>query len=91
MMLSMRTTVRIDDELLERLKAQASRESVSLTRLLNRTLRAGMQAAPKRARRTRYREQPVSMGAPRIGLDKALALAGSLEDAELLRELTLRK
>ena len=70
----MRTTVRLDDELLERLKAQARRENLSLTRLLNRTLRAGMQAGPARAaRRQRYRERPASMGSPRVALDKALA------------------
>ncbi|OGA11254.1 MAG: hypothetical protein A3D95_15060 [Betaproteobacteria bacterium RIFCSPHIGHO2_12_FULL_69_13] len=88
----MRTTVRLDDELLERLKAQARRENLSLTRLLNRTLRAGMQAGPARAaRRQRYRERPASMGSPRVALDKALAAAAALEDAEVVRELALRK
>jgi len=62
----MRITVRLDDELLERLKAQARRENVSLTRLLNRTLRAGMQAAARPAKRRAYRERPHAMGAPRI-------------------------
>ena len=37
----MRTTVRLDDALLERLKAQARAEKVSLTRMLNRALKAG--------------------------------------------------
>jgi len=88
----MRTTVRLDDELLEQLKAQARRENVSLTRLLNRTLRAGMRAGQARpVKRPRYRERPVSMGAPRISLDKALAAAAALEDAEIVRELALRK
>ena len=40
MMQIMRTTVRVDDETLERLKAQARKEKVSLTRLLNRALKA---------------------------------------------------
>lgn len=92
MMPRMRTTIRLDDELLERLKAQARRENMSLTGLVNRTLRAGMQAARgTRARRRAYREQPVSMGAPRVVLDKALALAASLEDEEISRELAQRK
>ena len=70
----MRTTVRIDDELLERLKEQARKENTSLTRLLDRTLRAGMQASRKPGRpRRRYREQSHAMGAPRIKLNKALA------------------
>lgn len=88
----MRTTVRLDDELLERLKAQARRENVSLTRLLNRTLRAGMQAARTRtARRPPYRERVYSMGAPRVDLDKALAVAAALEDEEIVRKLAQRK
>jgi hypothetical protein len=92
MMPAMRTTVRVDDELLEQLKAQAHRENVSLSRLLNRTLRAGLQAGGAR-RRTRpaYREATHSMGAPRIALDKALALAAALEDEEISREIALRR
>ena len=92
MMPSMRTTVRIDDELLRRLKEQARKENVSLTRLLERTLRAGMQASRKPGRpRQRHREQTHAMGAPRIKLDKALALAAALEDEEIVRKATGRK
>ena len=88
----MRTTIRIEDELLERLKEQALRENVSLTNLVNRTLRAGMQrsrAAPRR--RSQYREKTYSMGAPRFDVDKALALAAGLEDEEVIRKMALRK
>jgi hypothetical protein len=91
-MSSVRTTIRIEDELLERLKDQALRENVSLTKLVNRTLRAGMQRsrAPAR-RRAQYREQTRSMGAPRFDLDKALALAAGFEDEEAIRKMALRK
>lgn len=88
----MRTTVRVDDELLERLKAQAQEEKVSLTRLINRTLKVGLEAGGRRpAKREIYREQTHALGAPRIALDKALALAATLEDEEIARELALRK
>lgn len=88
----MRTTVRVDDELLEQLKAQARRENLSLTRLLNRTLRAGMQAARASPQnRAPYRERVYAMGAPRIDLDKALAVASALEDDEIVRRLAQRK
>ena len=92
MMPFMRTTIRIDDELLDRLKEQAVREKTSLTKLVNRTLRAGMQRsrAPAR-RRSQYREKTYSMGAPRFALDKALALAAELEDEEVIRKMALRK
>jgi hypothetical protein len=88
----MRTTIRIDDELLLKLKEQAARERVSLTRLVDRTLRAGMQAPRKRRRGNRlHREQSYPMGAPFVALDKALRLAARLEDEEIAREMTLRK
>jgi hypothetical protein len=88
----MRTTVRVDDELLEWLKAQARKENVSLTRLLNRTLKAGLQAGGARRRKQPvYREQVHSLGTPRIAPDKALALATALEDEGIIRELALRK
>ena len=92
MMPFMRTTVRIDDELLLKLKEQARKEDTSLNRLLDRTLRAGMRAAPKPSlRRRRHRERTHAMGQPRIKLDKALALAAALEDEEIVRKLLGRK
>jgi predicted transcriptional regulator len=88
----MRTTIRLDSELLERLKAQARRESVSLTALVNRTLRQGLKAARnKPVMRRQYREQPVAMGASRVPLDKALNLAAALEEEEVSRELGARQ
>lgn len=87
----MRTTVRVDDELLEQLKAQARRENVSLTHLLNRTLNAGLRAgSAQRRKQPIYRERVHSLGMPRIALDKALALAAALEDQEIVRN-ALRK
>ena len=92
MMPIMRTTIRIEDDLLERLKQQAVSENVSLTNLVNRTLRAGMQRSRATARRrSQYLERTYSMGAPRFDLDKALALAAQLEDEEVVRKIALRK
>ncbi|MEK6245232.1 MAG: ribbon-helix-helix protein, CopG family [Pseudomonadota bacterium] len=88
----MRTTVRLDDELIEQLKAKARKENISLTRLLNRALRDGLRAPrPGKPRRQLYREQPLPMGPPKANLDKALALAAALEDEEIVRELLLGK
>jgi hypothetical protein len=92
MMPYMRTTIRVEDELLERLKAQAQKEKVSLTRLINRTLKAGLQTdAAHRPKRAIYRERPYALGTPRVPLDKALDLAAALEDDEVVRKLALRK
>ena len=88
----MRTTTRIDDDVFEELKGLAQEEEEPLTRVLNRTLRAGLKASrtPSRRRR-RHREKTYAMGRPRTDLRKALAKAIELENEEILRKLTLRK
>jgi hypothetical protein len=92
MLSSMRSTVRIDDDLLVQLKDRARRESVSLTRMLNRVLRAGLRA-PTRAGRDKERPKQATfaMGVPRINVDKALAAAADFEDEEILRKIAARK
>ena len=88
----MRTTVRIDDELLERLKEQARKENISLTRLIERTLRAGLKAGRRPGQpHQRFREATRGMGAPRVNLDKALALVAAMEDEEVVRKMLLGK
>lgn len=88
----MRSTVRIDDDLMLELKQRARDESVSLTRMLNRTLRAGLFRAQQPGEgATPFRQQSVPMGVPRLDVDKALALAARLEDEEVARKLSLRK
>lgn len=88
----MRSTVRIDDDLMIELKSRAHAESVSLTRMLNRTLRAGLaQRRSDGSRTRRFKQKTVAMGRPTVDLDKALALAARLEDEEIARKLALRK
>lgn len=88
----MRTTVRIDDDLLRQLKHRAHAEGTPLTRLINRVLRTGMTAggAEHKPRRP-YREKTFDMGEPKANLDKALALAAALEDEEIRQKLARRK
>jgi uncharacterized Ntn-hydrolase superfamily protein len=84
----MRTTIQLDDELFDQLRAQARKEKVSLTRLLNRALKAGLQAGSARPReQSAYCEQVHSMGVPRPTLDKAHSLAARLEDEGIVRRL----
>jgi hypothetical protein len=88
----MRSTVRIDDDLLLELRERARKENVSLTKIFNRTLRAGLHAArPGASRRRRYRERTHSLGVPDVDLRKALAIAAGLEDEEIVRKMRLRK
>jgi hypothetical protein len=87
----MRTTVRIDDDLHRRLKDQAHRQNVSLTSLVNRVLRNGLDAPTKSRPKRRYREKVFDMGVPKINLDKPLAFAAALEDEEIIRKMSLGK
>jgi len=88
----MRTTVRIDDDLMRLLKQRAHREGTSLTRLINHVLRHGISALRQGSKPSRpYREKTFRMGEPRVPLDKALALAASLEDQETREKLARRK
>jgi hypothetical protein len=88
----MRTTVRIDDALLRELKQRAQQDGVSLTKLINGVLRRGMYAPEEGGKLSRpYREKTFAMGKPLVNLDKALALAASLEDEGIRDKLERRK
>ena len=88
----MRTTVRIDEDLMRDLKEQSQQQGLSLTRFINRVLRQGMSVVRQAGRSPRpYREKTFSMGQPRVDLTKALALAAALEDGELREKLARRK
>jgi hypothetical protein len=87
----MRTTLTIDDGLASELKELAHREGLPFKIVVNRALRAGLQHLAKAPRRRPYRTPTFAMGRPRLPLDKALAIATSLEDEEVARELGLRK
>ncbi|HYN80150.1 MAG TPA: hypothetical protein VES88_01500 [Gemmatimonadaceae bacterium] len=87
----MRTTVDIEAGLLKRLRIAARRKGVSVKEYLAVVLERGFEEQP--ARRGRFHVPTFSMGRPRpsINLEKALNLAGDMEDEETARELTLRK
>lgn len=88
----MRTTVRIDDDLLRALKKQAQQERMSLTKLMNVALRKWLSTARQaNSAKKPYREKTYSMGAPLVDLTKASAIAAALEDEEILRKMALGK
>lgn len=89
MMSYMRTTLRIDDDLLHELRQRAEAQKVPLTKLVNQALRQGLASKP--AKRTAYREKVHSMGEATVNLDKALAIAAAMEDEEIARKLAVRK
>lgn len=87
----MRTTVRIDDDLMRQLKERAHREKVSLSHLINRELRRGLAVASEAKIRRRHREKTFALGSPALKLEKALSLAAALEDEEVIEEMARRK
>lgn len=81
--------MRIDDDLLTELKDLSRRRAVSISQLLNKALRTGLEdlkqggAVPRR----RYREKTYSMGKPLLDLTKALQLSTALEDEAIIEKL----
>ena len=87
----MRSTVRIDDDLMEALKARAERDGTSLTRALNATLRSGLKASNEAPPKKRFAQRTASLGMMHVQGHKALALATALEDEETLAKLAARE
>ncbi len=84
----MRTTLTLDDDVAKRLRERARERGLPFKRVVNDALRIGLQGGPRR--RSRYRVPELELRArPGVELDKALQLAGELEDRELVRKLTL--
>jgi Ribbon-helix-helix protein, copG family len=87
----MRTTVTLDDDVAAKLKEEARRRKTSFKEALNSSVRRGLQAETPSAAAP-YRLKPRRLQVrPGVDLDRALSLAGELEDAEVMRKLSLRK
>jgi hypothetical protein len=87
-----RTTLTLEADLAKALRQRAHETNRSFKDVVNDTIRAGL-AVARQPRRRAYRLTPVHLGGvrPGIDLDKALQLAGALEDSEIARKLELRK
>jgi hypothetical protein len=86
----MRTTVTLDPDVASSLRELAREYGISFKEALNRTVRSGL--AARRGGRVPYRTPSRPLGLrPGVDIDKALQLAGELEDAEIVRKLELRK
>jgi hypothetical protein len=86
----MRTTVTLDPDVAAKLKQTASERGISFKEALNSNVRRGLESTDADVRP--YRVPTRRLGVrPGISLDKALQLAGELEDAETMRKLQLRK
>jgi hypothetical protein len=87
----MRTTIDLDPDVDARLRALARERRVPLRVVINEALRAGLHPA-RGADAKPYVLPSRRLGIrPEVNVDKALALAGELEDEEIVRKLDLRK
>ena len=83
----MRTTIDLDDALLQRLRDTAHREGVPFKALLHRVILRGLDMPPEA--QGPYRTPSYSMGQVREGIDlvKARWIADDLEDEEIIRKM----
>ena len=86
----MRTTVTLDPDIAAKLKTVARQRGISFKEALNSAVRAGLSGGRRATRPFKQHTQAMGLR-PGINLDKALQLAGALEDEELSRRLELRK
>lgn len=86
----MRTTVTLDADVAAALHQLTRERGLTFKQAINSTLRTGL--ASEQVAAVSYRVPARTLGLrPGIDLDKALRLAGDLEDDELVRKLDLRK
>lgn len=85
----MRTTIDIDDTLLQRLRDDAHRLGIPFRAMLHRVLQRGLDEGPSSAAVT-YRTPSVKLGQVREGVNlvKALHLASALDDDEIAHKLS---
>lgn len=83
-----RTTVTLADDLHTQLRKVAAEEGISFKAAIDRAIRAGLSPTvqPKP-----FKTRTFAMGPALLPLDKALTLAGELEDIELIRKRDLGK
>jgi hypothetical protein len=78
----MRTTVTLDDDVVQLLRRRMKEHRVSFKKALNDAVR---DAAAQRPRPTEFSTRTADLGVPTINLDRALQIAADLEDEELIR------
>jgi hypothetical protein len=84
----MRTTVTLDPDVEAKLRAVMRERGISFKAAINDAIRAGLSEPAARARR--FEVKPAPLGA-RFNVDKALTIAGELEDEEIIRKMEMGK
>ncbi len=84
----MRTTVTLDPDVEAKLRAVIRERGVSFKVAINDAIRTGLNTPAVEARRFRVKAAP--LGA-RFDIDKALTIAGEMEDEEIIRKMEMGK
>jgi hypothetical protein len=82
----MRTTVTLDPDTAALVQRRMREQGITFKQALNDAVRAG--ADP---RRERFETATADLGTPAVNLDRALQLAGELDDEELIRKMRMGK
>jgi hypothetical protein len=88
MMHIVRTTVTLEPDVEAKLRAVMRERGVTFKAAINDALRAGLGAPAPQVRPFRVKSAP--LGA-RFNVDKALTIAGELEDEEIVRKMEMGK
>ena len=86
----MRTTLTLDPDVADRLRALARERGLPFKQVVNAVLRRGLRDDRGSEQVFRVEARPLGLR-PGIDVDRALGLAAALEDEETLRKLELRK
>ena len=78
----MRTTVTLDDDVVQLVRRRMTERQVSFKKALNDAIRDGAAGRPNTRE---FSTRVVDMGVPAVNLDRALQVAAELEDEELIR------
>lgn len=87
----MRVRMTIEDPIVAALRATAQRTGKSYQTVVNEALRLGISAMARPGPRNRLTASRLGAANPAADLDKALALADTLEDRAITPTLTLHK
>ncbi len=87
----MRTTVTLDPDVAAKLKQAVRERGISFKEALNSSVRRGLERGGSKPRRYRLPPAQRLEAKPGVNLDKALQLAGEMEDAEIIRKMRLGK
>lgn len=88
MMSSMRTTVTLDPDTAALIRQRMAERGVSFKQAINDAIRDGL---TPRGETAPFQTRAARMGTPTVPLDRALQLAGEIEDEEFVRKMRLGK